>query len=134
MTTRGSRKNCYGGKPNNAPPPPHAEKRPPPTRKKWHGPHVERNDCPHRKNTPVGETPPPPDGIFIYMLPPWRAPISPLACADHDLHSLYSVCLRELEKNQQKLNRNKNFLALSFNFLGGGGVSIVSNTQKFIYR
>ena len=72
---------------------------------------------------------------FLFMLHPLASAYIPLACADHDLHSLYSVCLRELEKNQQKLNKNKNFLALSFNFLWGGeGVSIVSNTQNFIYR
>ena len=98
-----------GGKPNNAPPP--CRKGDPPT----HGKNgmapafIERKDCPH-KNTPIGETPPPPDGFFfIHASPTWRAPISPLACADHDLydlHSLYSVCLRELEKNQQKLNKN----------------------------
>ena len=107
----------------------------PPHGKKWHGPYVERKDCPHKKNTPIEETPPPlPHGFFYSCSTPWRAPTSPLACADHDLHSLYSVCLRELEKNQQTLNKNKNFLALSFNFLGGGGVLIVSNTQNFIYR
>ena len=95
-----------GGKSNNAPPP-HAENEttpPPPHTEKWHGPHVERKDCPHRKNTPIGETPPPPPTwIFLFMLHPWRAPTSPLACADHDLSSLYSVCLRELEK---KINKN----------------------------
>ena len=37
--------------------------------KKWHGPHVERKDCPHRKNTPIGDTPPP-HMDFLFMLHP----------------------------------------------------------------
>ena len=83
----------WGGKPNNTPPPPpppHAENEIPPpthTRKKWHGPRVRgEKNCPH-KNTPIGETPPPPPRwiFFIHVSPTWRAPISPLACADHDL-------------------------------------------------
>ena len=122
FVTRGSRKNCYGGgKPNNAPPP-HSRKRDPPTHgKNGMAPaYVGRKDCPH-KNTPIGETPPP-DGFFYSCfphlasayIPPLRAPIM-----IYDLHSLYSVCLRVRKKNQQKLNKHKNFLAISFNFLVG---------------
>ena len=33
---------------------------PPPPPEKWHGLHVERKDSPHRKNTPIEETPTPP--------------------------------------------------------------------------
>ena len=114
---------------------------PPPPRKKWHGPRVERKDCPQRKNTTIGETPPLPHGFFYSCSTPWRAPTSPLACDDHDLHikqslsvalTLFRLFERVRKNNQQKLN--KKFLALSFNFLGGGGVSIVLNTQNFIYR
>ena len=76
-----------GGKPNNAPPPPpHSRKRPPTHGKNGMAPaYVERKDCPH-KNTPIGETPPP-DGFFLFMLPPpgERLYPPPLACADHDL-------------------------------------------------
>ena len=99
-----------GGKPNNAPP--HAENEtPPPPRKKWHGPHVERKDCPHRKKKPIGETPPLPHGFFYSCSTPWRAPTSPLACADHDLHNkqLLSVALtlfRLFEKVGKKINKN----------------------------
>ena len=73
-----------GGKPNNAPP--HAEKEIPPTHgKNGMAPaYVERKDCPH-KNTPIWETPPPQMDFFIHVSPTWRASISPLACADHDL-------------------------------------------------
>ena len=101
---------------------------PPPCRKRDPPPHTEKMAWPprtwrektaHIKNTPHGETLPPPDGFFLFMLPPpgerlyspLRAPIM-----IYDLHSLYSVCLRELEK---EINKNKNFLALSFNFLLG---------------
>ena len=94
-----------GGKPNNAPPPPMQKKRSPPHMEKmaW-PPRTWREKTAHIKNTPIGETPPPPQmDFFIYASPIWQAPISPLVCADHDLHSLYSVCLRELEK---KINKN----------------------------
>ena len=104
------------------PPPPCRKKDPPPTHTEKNGmapAYVERKDCPH-KNTPLGETRSPPQMDFFYLcfphpsstyIPPLRAPIM-----IYDPHSFYSVCLRELEK---KLNRNKNFLALSFNFLVG---------------
>ena len=50
--------------------------------------------------------PPPPPRASAYS--------SPLACADHDRHSFYFVCLKELEKkNLQKLNKNKIFVALT---------------------
>ena len=112
-----------GASPIMPPPPPIAEKEIPPTHgKNGMAPaYVERKDCPH-KNTPIGETPPP-RWIFLFMLPPpgerlypppLRAPIM-----IYDLHSLYSVCLRVRKKNQQKLNKHKNFLAISFNFLVG---------------
>ena len=51
--------------------PPHAEKEIPPTHgKNGMAPaYVERKDCPH-KNTPIGETPPPPpDGFFYSCFP-----------------------------------------------------------------
>ena len=73
-----------GGKPNNAPP---CRKRDPPphTRKNGMAPaYVERKDCPH-KNTPMGETPPP-DGFFLFMLPPPGERLyPPFACDDHDI-------------------------------------------------
>ena len=60
-----------GGKPNNAPPPPMQKRRPPHTRKNGMAPaYMERKDCPH-KNTPIGETPPPPQmDFFLFVLPP----------------------------------------------------------------
>ena len=45
----------------------------------------------------LGKLPPSHMDFFIHAPPPGEV----VACADHDLHSLYSVCLRELEKNQQ---------------------------------
>ena len=46
--------------------PPHGE----------NGLYMESKDCPHRKNTPLGETPP--HGIFLFVLPPpGRAPTLP---------------------------------------------------------
>ena len=69
------------------PPPPHSRKRDPPTHgKNGMAPaYVGRKDCPH-KNTPIGETPPPPRWIFLFMLPPPGERLYlPLACADHDL-------------------------------------------------
>ena len=119
--------------PNNAP---HAEKEIPPTHgKNGMAPaYVERKDCPH-KNTPIGETPPPPQMDFFYScfphlasayIPPLRAPIM-----IYDLHSLYSVCLRELEKKSKKLNKNKNknFLAPSFNFLVGRCIDCIKYSE-----
>ena len=58
---RGSRKKLSGGRQDQKYPhdiygerdPPHGE----------NGLYVERKDCPHRKNTPLGETPPP--TVFI---------------------------------------------------------------------
>ena len=99
------KKIVMGGKPNA---PPH----------KWHAP-TWREKTAHIKKYPHRGNSPPPTWIFLFMLHSLASAYIPLACADYDLHSLYSVCLRELEKNQQKLNKNKNFLALSFNFLGG---------------
>ena len=104
MTTRASPKNCYGGKPKNDHPP--CGKRDAPHRKKCpqHGENV-YTFCTHRKNAPIGEKKPPIH--FLFMLrPPGRLLTLPpplwLVTADHDLHSLYSVCLRELEK----INKN----------------------------
>ena len=120
--TRGSRKNCYGGASPIMPPPPCRKRDPTHGKNGMALAYVERKDCPHKKYPHRGNFPPP-DGFFLFMLPspgerlypPLRAPIM-----IYDLHSLYSVCLRELEKkNQQKLNKNKNFLALSLNFLVG---------------
>ena len=106
-----------GGKPNNAPPPPHGKNGMAPT---W------REKTAHiEKIPPKGKLPPSHMDFFIHAPPPGERLHPPLAGADHDLHSLYSVCLRELEKKKKKFNKNKNFLALLFNFLGGGGVSIV---------
>ena len=79
FVTRGSRKNCYGGggKPDNAPPPPCRKRDPPHTEKMAWPPRTWREKTAHIKNTPIGETPPPPDGFFyIHASPTWRAPIS----------------------------------------------------------
>ena len=121
----------------------HAEKEPPP-------PHthekngMERKDCQHRKNTPIGETLPPPHMEFIYYScspnpPPPPPPhgerlYPPLSCADHNLHSLYSVCLRELEKKSTEIKQKQTFSGSFIQHFRGGGISIVSNTQNFIYR
>ena len=131
-----------GGKPNNAPPP-HAEyKTPPPHGKNGMAPtwrekaaHIVK--YPHRGNSPLSHmnilihAPPPGERLH----PPLRAPImisiKQLLCVALTLFRLFE---RIRKKNQQKLNKNKNFLALSFNFSGGGGVSIASNIQNFIYR
>ena len=54
-------------------PPPCAENETPPHThtEKMAGPHVERKDCPHRKNTTIVETPPPSHmGFFIHAPPP----------------------------------------------------------------
>ena len=83
--------------------PPHdAEKEIPPshTEKMAWPPRTWREKTAHIKNTPIGETPPT-WIFFIHAPPPGERLYPPLACADHDLHSLYSVCLKELEKNQQ---------------------------------
>ena len=111
VTTRGSPKNCYGGKPKNNHPSPCGKRDPPPPppphRKKCsqHGENV-YTFCTHRKNAPEGEKkPPPPYNFFIHAPPPSGECLLflPLtATADHDIHSLYSVCLRELEK----INKN----------------------------
>ena len=67
----------WGGESPIIPPPPHAENEiPPPPH--THGKngmapaYVERKDCPH-KNTPIGETPPPPRWIFFYSCFPHLA-------------------------------------------------------------
>ena len=55
-------KNCQGGGKTKNTPTTYGERDPP------HGEnslYVERKDCPHRKNTPLGETPPPPPTVFI---------------------------------------------------------------------
>ena len=86
------------------PPPPHAEKE---------TPHTIFCSCS------------PPRGGGEGLLTP------PLAGADHDFHSLYSVCLREFEKINKKLNKTKFFWL--FHFLRGGD-GIASNTNNhFIY-
>ena len=67
--------------------------------------YVERKDCPHKKYPHRGNSPPP-DGFFLVMLPPPGELLYPPLCAPimiYDLHSLYSVCSRELEK---KINKN----------------------------
>ena len=92
-----------GGKPNNAPPPhTHGKNGMAPT---W------REKTAHIEKIPPtkGETPPLPHGFFYSCSTPWRAPTSPLAGADHDLHSLYSVCLRELEKKSTKIQQKQKF-------------------------
>ena len=73
-----SKKIVMGESPIMTPLPPMQKMRPPHTRKKWHGPHVERKDWPHRKNTPIGEPPALPHGFFYSCSTPWRAPTSPL--------------------------------------------------------
>ena len=88
---------------------------------------------PHRPGTPThmelfysfSHAPPPPGERLLF----------PLACADHDLHSFYFVCLRELEKKFCKTKQKQNFSCshLTF-FLWRGGIVIVSNTRNFIYR
>ena len=79
-------------------------------------PHIEKNVpnmermyiCTHRKNAPIGEKKPPIQLFYSCSAPPPPPPgecllFLPLATANHDrLHSLYSVCLRELEK----INKN----------------------------
>ena len=68
-------------KPNNAPLPQAKKETSLPHRK--NGSHVERKDCPHRRNTPNGEPPPPHLEFFIHApplasaiySPPLRAPI-----------------------------------------------------------
>ena len=75
-----------GGKPNNSPPPPppappmqKGDPPPPPSHTRKNDTHVERKDCPHKKNTPIGETHPPPHRIFLFMFspPPLRASTLP---------------------------------------------------------
>ena len=80
MTTRGSPKIFYGGKPKNNPPPP-CKKKDPPHRKKC--PQHEENVytfCIHRKNAPIGEkkpliqlfyscSAPPPEQLLTFPLP-----------------------------------------------------------------
>ena len=62
-----------GGKPNNAIPLPPCRKRDPPPPHGKNGLHVDRKDCPHRKNIPIGEIPPPPGERLLF--PPLRAKI-----------------------------------------------------------
>ena len=93
-----------------------------------------REDCPHRKippcncviHSPMPPPPPPQPGERLYS--------SPLACVDHDLHSFYFVCLRELEKKSAKIKQKQNFSGSHLTFFFGGGVAIVSNTHNFVYR
>ena len=86
----GSRKKIVrGGKTKNIPKtygnrdPPHGE----------NGLYVERNDSAHiEKNTLIGETVSPHMKFFYSCSPP--PPPPPRASANHDLHSLCSICLR----------------------------------------
>ena len=82
VTTGAPAKFVMGASPKMPPPP--CRKRDPPTHRR-NGPHT---FCTHRKNVPIGKKKPPIQ--FFFMLP------------DHDLHSFYSVCLRELEKIKKK--------------------------------
>ena len=117
VKTKGSRKIVMGGKPNTSPTLPPCRKGDPPPPPLSHGkndrPHVERKDCqhkkyPHRGNSTHPPPPPPPHGIFYSCFPPPESLLSPPpACADHDLHSLYSVCLRELEKKSIKIKQKQ---------------------------
>ena len=50
------------------------------------------------KTATIGETPPPQMENFFIHAPPGERLYPPLVCDDHDLHSRYSGCLRELEK------------------------------------
>ena len=80
ITKEAPAKIVMGGKPNNAP---HAEKEiPPPMQKKRSPPHTEKMAWPprtwrkktaHIKNTPIGETPPPPPDRFFYSCFPHLA-------------------------------------------------------------
>ena len=74
--------------------------------------------------------------LFSHAPPPPRvsAYSSPLACADHDRHSFYFVCLKELEKKCAKIKQKQNFSGSHLTFFLGGGVAIVSNTRNFIYQ
>ena len=107
VTTSGSRKIVMGSKPNNVPP----------TRKKWHGPHVERKDCPHRKNTPKGETPPLPHGFFYSCSTLWRAPTSP-PCRRRSWSPLTLFCLfeRVRKKIHKKSTKTKIFWLFHLTF------------------
>ena len=72
-----------GGKPNNSPPPPAPPMQkgdPPPPPPLTHGKMTPtwREKTAHIKNTPIGETHPPPHRIFLFMLsPPPRASTLP---------------------------------------------------------
>ena len=107
-----------GGRPKIPPPPPppqHAEKMASTWREK--SAHIEK--YPHRETPTHMEL----FYSFSHAHPPRAsAYFSPLACADHDLHSFYFVCLRELEKKSAKIKQKK-FFWLSLNFFFGGGVS-----------
>ena len=72
--------------------------------------------------------------LFFHAPPPRgeRLLFLLLACADLDRHSLYSVCLRELEKINKKLNKNNIFWLFHLTFSRGGD-GIASNTYNFIY-
>ena len=80
----------------------------PPHMGKMACPHVERKDCPHKKYPHRGNSPPP-TWIFLFMFHFLASAYIPLACADYDLHSLYSVCLRELEKKSTKIKAKQKF-------------------------
>ena len=92
-TARGLPQKLLWGASLKMPPPPHAEKETPPQGENLY------TFCTNRKNAPIGEKkPPPPIQFFFHAILRERLLFLPLACANHDLHSLYSVCLRELEK------------------------------------
>ena len=123
FVTRGSCKKLLWGASPIMPPPPCRKRDPPPhTEKMAWPPRTWREKTAHIKIPPYGKLPPP-RWIFLFMFPPPGERLYPPLRAPimiYDLHSLCSVCLRELEKkNQQKLNKNKNFFVLSFNFLVG---------------
>ena len=85
-------------------PPPHTEKETHHTKKMastWR-----EKTARIEKVTPLGKSPQ--WNFFIHALPgqtPTFAP-PPFASADHDLHSLFSVCLRQLEKNTKSKQKH----------------------------
>ena len=117
-----------GGKPNNAPPP-MQKRRPPPLPHGKNDPHVERKDCPHRKNIPLGE--PPPHIEFFYSCPPGERLLFP-PCVRRSWSPL--TLFRLFERiGKKKIKQIQNFLAFSLNFFLEGEC-IVSNTHNLIYR
>ena len=57
---------------------------------------------------------------FSHAPPPGERLLFPLACAHHDLHSFYFVCLRELEKKICKTKQKQNFSCSHLTFFWGG--------------